>query len=62
MEKELKAFMRFIKESKYILISLLIGSLFGAAVMVFFAPYSGKQIRSRIYQKGIQLRSRFLNK
>lgn len=60
MKKEYKAFMYNLNKSRNILIGLLIGSLFGAAVMVFIAPYSGRQTRSRIYQKGIQLRSRLL--
>jgi gas vesicle protein len=60
MEKEYKAFMKNLKKSRKILIGLLIGSLFGAAVMVFIAPYSGRQTRSRIYQKGMQLHSRFV--
>jgi gas vesicle protein len=60
MEKEYKTFIKNLKKSRKILIGLLIGSLFGAAVMVFIAPYSGRQTRSRIYQKGVQLRGRFL--
>lgn len=60
MEKEFKAFIHNLKKSRRTLIGLLIGSLFGAAVMAFIAPYSGRQTRSRIYQKGVQLRSQLL--
>jgi gas vesicle protein len=60
MEKEYKTFLKNLKKSRKILIGLLIGSLFGAVVMAFIAPYSGRQTRSRIYQKGMQLRSHLL--
>lgn len=57
MEKKFKTIMNYMGKSRNILISLLAGSLFGAAMMILYAPYSGRQTRSRIYQKGIQLRN-----
>jgi gas vesicle protein len=39
-----------------VLIGLLIGGLAGAAAMLLLAPQSGKQTRTQIYQKGIELR------
>ena len=39
-----------------VLIGLLIGGLAGAVAMLLFAPRSGKQTRSQIEEKGIELR------
>ncbi len=41
-----------------VLVSLLIGSLAGAVAMLLLAPQSGKETRSRIQEKGIELRDR----
>lgn len=45
----------YLKKSKNILISLLIGSLVGSAITFLFSPQSGRQIRDQIYQKSIRL-------
>jgi gas vesicle protein len=39
-----------------ILIGLLVGGLAGAVTMLLLAPQSGKDTRSRIQEKGIELR------
>jgi gas vesicle protein len=43
-----------INNAKNVLIGLLIGSLAGAAVMLLFAPQSGKRTRAQIRLKSIQ--------
>lgn len=40
-----------------VLFSLLIGSLAGAVTMLLLAPQSGKETRTRIQEKGIELRA-----
>jgi gas vesicle protein len=42
--------------TKSMLIGLLVGGLAGAGAMLLLAPQSGQQTRSRIREKGIQLR------
>ncbi len=37
------------------LVGLLFGSIFGALVGIFFAPKSGKQLRSEIKEKGTEV-------
>jgi gas vesicle protein len=49
---------RDLRNTKNVLISLLIGSLTGAAIMLLFAPQSVRQTRAQIYQRSIQLRDR----
>jgi gas vesicle protein len=41
-----------------LVITLLIGSLIGAAAALLFAPQSGKQMRALLYQRSTQLRDR----
>jgi len=41
-----------------VLIGLLIGSLIGAITMLLMAPQSGKDTRTQIQKKGIELRDR----
>jgi gas vesicle protein len=38
-----------------ILAALMVGGLFGAGVMLFLAPQSGKKTRAKIRQKGMEL-------
>jgi gas vesicle protein len=45
-------------KTKNVLIGLLIGGLAGAAVMLLFAPQSGKKTRAQIQLKSVQLRDR----
>jgi len=40
------------------LVGMLIGSLAGAAAMLLLAPQSGKDTRTQIQKKGIELRDR----
>jgi len=49
---------RDLRNTKNVLISLLIGSLTGAAFMLLFAPQSGRQTRALFYQGPIRLRDR----
>src|SRR5512140_3286026 len=44
------------RNSRNVLIGILVGGLAGAAAMLLFAPQSGKQTRAQIEQKSIQLR------
>ena len=41
-----------------ILLGMLIGSLAGALAMLLLAPQSGKDIRTHVQKKGIELRDR----
>ena len=41
-----------------VLVGMLIGSLAGAAAMLLLAPQSGKDTRTQIQKKGIELRDR----
>jgi gas vesicle protein len=41
-----------------VLVGMLIGSLAGAAAMLLLAPQSGKDTRTQIKKKGIELRDR----
>ena len=41
-----------------VVIALLIGSLVGAVTMLLLAPQSGKDTRTQIQEKGIELRDR----
>jgi gas vesicle protein len=41
-----------------LVITLLIGSLIGAAVALLFAPQSGRQTRAQLYLRSTQLRDR----
>ena len=41
-----------------VVIALLIGSLIGAVTMLLLAPQSGKDTRTQIQEKGIELRDR----
>ena len=47
----------YINNTKNVFISLLIGGLAGAVAMALFAPQSGKQMRTKIEKKSIQLRA-----
>jgi gas vesicle protein len=46
------------KNTRNVLLGLLVGSLTGATAMMLFAPQSGKRTRNQIYQEGIELRDR----
>jgi gas vesicle protein len=41
-----------------VLVGMLIGGLAGAVTMLFLAPQSGKDTRTQIQKKGIELRDR----
>lgn len=41
-----------------VLVGMLIGSLVGAVTMLLFAPRSGKDTRTQLIEKGIELRDR----
>ncbi len=58
MKNRIDEHVRNLRNTKNVLISLLIGSLTGAAVMLLFAPQSGRLTRALIYQRRIQLRDR----
>lgn len=45
-----------------VFISLLVGSLTGAVVMLLFSPKSGRQIRDLIYQRGVQVGNQILDR
>ena len=47
----------YINNTKNVFISLLIGGLAGAVAMALFAPQSGKQMRTKIEKKSLQLRA-----
>jgi gas vesicle protein len=47
-----------LRNSRNVLISLLVGGLAGAVAMLLFAPQSGKRTRAQIQLKSIQLRDR----
>jgi gas vesicle protein len=46
------------KNTRNVLLGLLVGSLTGATAMLLFAPQSGKQLRTQIRQESVQLRDR----
>ena len=46
------------KNTRNVLLGLLVGSLTGATAMLLFAPQSGKRTRTQIHQEGIELRDR----
>lgn len=51
MKTEIIKAVQFLDRTKNILFSLLIGGMTGAAIMLFFAPQSGRQTRSQIFKK-----------
>ena len=51
MKMDFSDYFHYLQKSKNILISLLIGSLGGAIVMLLLAPQSGKSTRTWISQK-----------
>jgi len=46
------------RNPKNVILGLVIGGLIGAAAMMLFAPQSGKQTRTQIQRKTVQLRGR----
>ena len=46
------------KNTRPVLLGLLIGGLTGAAAMLLFAPQSGKRLRTQIRQESVQLSDR----
>lgn len=58
MESNIKEHVYNTKNTKTVLLGLLIGGLTGATAMLLFAPQSGKQLRSQIRKESIQLRDR----
>ena len=58
MENNIEEHVYNAKNTKTILLGLLIGGLTGAAATLLYAPQSGKQLRSQIRQESIQLRDR----
>ncbi len=58
MENNIKEHAYNTKNTKTVLLGLLIGGLTGAAAMLLFAPQSGKRLRTQIRQESIQLRDR----
>jgi gas vesicle protein len=56
MENNIVEHMHDMRNTKNVLIGLLIGGLAGAVAMLLFAPQSGKRTRTQIQQKSIQLR------
>jgi hypothetical protein len=49
---------RDLRNLKHLLISLLVGSLTGAAIMLLFAPQSGRRTRANLYQRSILMGNR----
>jgi hypothetical protein len=49
---------RDLSNLKHLFISLLIGSLTGAGIMLLFAPQSGRQTRANLYQRRILMGNR----
>jgi len=58
MKARIGEHVRDLRNTKNVLISLLLGGLTGAALMLLFAPQSGRQTRAQIYQRSIQLPDR----
>jgi gas vesicle protein len=46
-----------LRNTKNVLVSLLIGGVAGAAAMLLLAPQSGKQTRAQLQRNGIKLRN-----
>jgi len=58
MENNVKEHAYNTKNTKTVLLGLLIGGLTGAAATLLFTPQSGKRLRTQIRQESIQLRDR----
>jgi predicted acylesterase/phospholipase RssA len=59
MKNDVGKYLRKLRNTKNaLLISMLIGSLIGAAVALLFAPQSGAQTRAQIHEMSIQSRDR----
>ncbi|MBN2500022.1 MAG: YtxH domain-containing protein [Anaerolineales bacterium] len=58
MENNAKEHVPNTKNTKTILLGLLLGGLTGAAATLLFTPQSGKRTRTQIRQESIQLRDR----
>jgi gas vesicle protein len=59
MNNNVEKYLRKIRNTKNaLLISMLIGSLIGAAVMLLFATQSGAETRAKIQERNIQSRDR----
>ena len=56
MENTTKQHSKALKNSKNLLIGVLVGGLVGAAAMLLFAPQAGRRTRDVIQQKSIELR------
>lgn len=55
MKNNIEKYLRKIRNTRNsLLISMLVGSLVGAAVMLLFAPQSGVQTRAQIRERSIQ--------
>ena len=55
MKNNVEKYVRKIRNTKNaLLISMLVGSLIGAAVMLLFAPQSGAQTRAKIQERNTQ--------
>jgi gas vesicle protein len=58
MKQSADEHVRHLRNARTVLISVLVGGLTGAAVMLLFAPQSGRRTRAQIYQRSIQLPDR----
>ncbi len=58
MNNNINEYLHYLSKSKNILISLLVGGLTGAVVMLLFAPQSGRETREKIYQESLRLSNR----
>jgi len=56
MESNIEGHAYNTKNTRNVLLGLLVGSLTGATAMLLFAPQSGKRLRTQIHQESIQLR------